>query len=253
MLEWGVGRRRTLQPRSDFGRFLDRRLAQLGLSPAQFAHRAELSLSHVYQLLRGDRADPRGTTLRKVAAALGLSQGELALALDAADEPPAEPAVDRATFFALMSAFPTGVTIVSTLDERGRPRGLTCTATCSLSADPPLLLVCIDKRSGTLPALRRTRRFVVNYLCAGRGQLANRFATRGPDKWQGVAWRPTKHGLPWLHADSLAHVECRVTNEVDGGDHVIIVGLAEGGQPPAPGTPPLTYFRRSYVALSGRP
>src|SRR5205807_7052384 len=130
-----VGRRRTTQPASSFGRLLQRQLAERRLSVGDFARRAELSPSHVYQLLRGDRPDPRGTTLHKISAALGLSEQQLTVpdhanAIDADDGPP----LDRATFFALMSGFPSGVTIVTTLDEHGRPRGLTCTATCSLSA-----------------------------------------------------------------------------------------------------------------------
>jgi flavin reductase (DIM6/NTAB) family NADH-FMN oxidoreductase RutF len=264
-----MGRRRKCAPRSEFGKFLDHELAQRGLGPVQFAERSGLSLSHVYQLLRGDRADPRGTTFSKAAAALGMTEASLAQAVfphtaagtaSAASGAPggsaqpgwqAEPhetgpRLEKATFFAIMSAFPSGVTIVSTLDEDSRPKGLTCTALCSLSADPPLLLVCVDKKSNTLPALRHSRQFVVNYLLAGRGDLANRFATREADRWTHVAWRPTTNGLPWLHADCLAYAECSVVQDMDGGDHVIIVGRVDGGQSPAPGTHPLMYFRRNY-------
>jgi flavin reductase (DIM6/NTAB) family NADH-FMN oxidoreductase RutF len=241
-----VGRRRAGQPSTPFGQFLDHQLEHLQLTPAAFAERAGLSVSHVYQLLRGDRPDPRGTTLRKVAAALGLPDDQLTAAPAQLAAERGTP-VDKATFFALMSAFPTGVTVVATLDELGQPRGLTCTAVCSLSAEPPLLLVCIDKRSNTLAALRHTRGFVVNYLLAGRGELSNHFATRGPDKFLHIPWRPTRAGLPWLYADSLAYAECGVVGEVDGGDHVIFIGRVDGGQSPAPGTQPLTYFRRSYV------
>src|SRR3977135_4659871 len=81
--------------------------------------------------------------------------------------------MDRATFFAIMGAFPTGVGIVTTLDEHNQPRGLTSNALCSVSADPPLLLVCVDKNSNTLPALRHSQKLVVNYLSAGRGGLGN--------------------------------------------------------------------------------
>jgi flavin reductase (NADH) len=253
-----VGRRRTRQPRSTFGDFLDRQLVLRGLTPAQFAQRADLGLSHVYQILRGDRSDPRGTTLQKVAAALGLSPTQLSLA-GMTPQPgilpatyAAEPGVDRATFFALMSAFPSGVTIVTTLDEQAQPRGLTCTATCSLSAEPPLVLVCIDKKSSTLPALRHTRRFAINYLCTGRDELSNRFASRSPDRWRGVAWRLTPHGVPWLYADSLAYAECALANEFDGGDHLIVVGRVIGGQAAPPGSQPLIYFRRAYPGLGSR-
>jgi flavin reductase (DIM6/NTAB) family NADH-FMN oxidoreductase RutF len=248
-----VGRRRTSQPRSAFGALLDRQLADRQLSPAEFARRADLSLSHVYQLLRGDRPDPRGTTLRKVASALGLSESDLArpdLERGEADAQ-AGPPMDRATFFGLMSAFPSGVTIVSTLDERGQPRGLTCTATCSLSAEPPLLLVSLDNRSGTLAAVRANHRFVVNYLLAGRGELSNQFAAAAPDRWKDVAWRPNRHGIPVLYADSLAHTECRLVNAIEAGDHTIVVGRVEGGRAPAPGSQPLIYFRRGYATLRG--
>jgi flavin reductase (DIM6/NTAB) family NADH-FMN oxidoreductase RutF len=250
----GMGRRRTTHPRSAFGALLDRQLADRHLSPAEFAKRADLSLSHVYQLLRGDRPDPRGTTLRKVASALGLSESELgAPQADTRDVENAQtgPPVDRATFFGLMSAFPSGVTVVTTVDERGQPRGLTCTSTCSLSAQPPLLLVSLDNRSGTLAVIRASRRFVVNYLLAGRGELSNQFAVAGVDRWKDVAWRPNGHGIPVLHADSLAYTECRLVNAIEAGDHTIVVGRVEGGRAPAPGSQPLIYFRRGYATLRG--
>ena len=228
---------------------LDQHLVAAGLSPAEFAQRADLSLSHVYQLLRGDRPDPRGTTLIKVAMALGLSETDLTLPPAASDDD--AQAVDRATFFGLMSAFPSGVTIVSTLDADGKPRGLTCTATCSLSAEPPLLLVSLDNRSGTLAALRHTARFVVNYLLAGRGELSNHFAAPSPDRWHDVAWRPNRHGIPVLFADSLAFTECRLVRAIEAGDHTIVIGRVEGGRAPAPGSQPLIYFRRGYATLRG--
>jgi flavin reductase (DIM6/NTAB) family NADH-FMN oxidoreductase RutF len=90
---------------------------------------------------------------------------------------------------------------------------------------------------------------VVNYLLAGRGELSNKFASYQPDKWVDTAWRPTRSGLPWLHADSLAFAECTLVQEVPAGDHVICIGRVDGGQPPAPGTQPLMYFRRGYATL----
>jgi flavin reductase ActVB len=154
--------------------------------------------------------------------------------------------MDRASFFAIMGAFPTGVTIVATLDGEQQPRGLTTTALCSVSAEPPLMLLCVDKQSHTLPALRQTKKFVVNYLCAGRGELANLFASKDPDKFAHVAWRPARNGMPWLHTDSIAYAECTITQEVEAGDHFVLIAQVEAGAPPAPGTKPLMYFRRSY-------
>jgi flavin reductase (DIM6/NTAB) family NADH-FMN oxidoreductase RutF len=154
--------------------------------------------------------------------------------------------MDRATFFAIMGAFPTGVGVVTTLDEQGQAKGLTTNALCSVSADPPLVLVCVDRHSNTLPGLRHTRKFVVNYLSAGRGDLANLFASKEQDKFQNVSWRPAANGMPWLHTDSIAHAECNITNEIEAGDHFVFIAEVSDGQPPAPGTKPLMYFRRTY-------
>jgi flavin reductase (DIM6/NTAB) family NADH-FMN oxidoreductase RutF len=154
--------------------------------------------------------------------------------------------MDRATFFAIMGAFPTGVGVVTTLDEQNEPRGLTTNALCSVSAEPPLLLVCVDKRSNTLAALQHTRKFVVNYLAEERGELANLFASKEPDKFKDVSWKPGSNGMPWLHTDTISHAECSINQEIDAGDHVIFIGQVEDGQPPAPGTKPLMYFRRAY-------
>ena len=154
--------------------------------------------------------------------------------------------MDRATFFAIMGAFPTGVGVVTAMDEHGEPRGLTSNALCSVSADPPLVLVCVDKNSNTLPALRHSKKFVVNYLSAGRGDLANLFASKEPDKFQNVSWRPASNGMPWLHTDTIAHAECNLSKEIDAGDHLVFLAEVVGGQAPAPGTKPLMYFRRTY-------
>jgi flavin reductase (DIM6/NTAB) family NADH-FMN oxidoreductase RutF len=155
--------------------------------------------------------------------------------------------VDKATFFAIMGAFPTGVTIVTTMDEEGKPRGLTSNAVCSVSAEPPLMLVCVDKRSNTLPALQHTKKWTVNFLVSGRGELSNLFASKEPDKFTDVSWQPGGNGMPWLHTDTIAHAECSTQQEIDAGDHVILLGLVEGGEQPAPGTHPLMYFRRNYA------
>ena len=158
--------------------------------------------------------------------------------------------LDRAQFFAIMGAFPTGVTIVTTLDNDGQPKGLTSNAVCSVSAEPPLLLVCVDKRSQTLPALQHSRRFVVNYLSAGRDELANLFASKEPDKFADVAWRQARNGMPLLHEDSLAHAECSIVQEIDAGDHIVFLGQVDDGEPPMPASQPLMYFRRTYGTWS---
>src|SRR5215216_1584785 len=145
--------------------------------------------------------------------------------------------MDRATFFAIMGAFPTGVAVVTALDADHQPRGLTTNALCSVSAEPPLLLVCVDKNSHTLPALRHSQKFVVNYLSVGRGDLANTFASKDPEKFARISWRPApQNGMPWLHTDTIAYAECSVQQEIEAGDHMVFLAQVEAGQPPAPGT-----------------
>ncbi len=154
--------------------------------------------------------------------------------------------VSRETFFEIMASFPSGVAIVTTLDDECRPRGLTTTAVASVSAHPPLLLVCVDLASRTLPALRARRRFVVNFMREGRSELCLRFASKAAEKFEGVAWSPTDSGLPLLRGDALAWAECETVEELETGDHVILLAtVAAGGGPADEGTP-LLYYRRSW-------
>jgi flavin reductase (DIM6/NTAB) family NADH-FMN oxidoreductase RutF len=165
------------------------------------------------------------------------------------DSPPnnAELVVELQAFTASMAAFPTGVTIVTTLDEEGLPVGLTCNAFMSVSVDPPLVLVSVDRSSNTLAALQRSHHFVVNFLAAGREALALRFAGKGDDKFADSLWEPTAtHGLPVLHDDSVAHIACEVVNEIEAGDHILFLGRVYEAKPPDPDSLPLLYFRRTF-------
>src|SRR5258708_35357020 len=96
--------------------------------------------------------------------------------------------VDRATFRELAGAFPSGVTIITTIGDDRSPRGLTTQAFVGLSTEPPLVLVSLDRTSRTLASLRRARVFVVNFLNAGSEELSPRFATKADDKVDGDPW-----------------------------------------------------------------
>jgi flavin reductase (NADH) len=155
--------------------------------------------------------------------------------------------VERDAFVTSMAAFPTGVTIVTTLDDQGAACGLTCNAFMSVSAEPPLVLVSVDKTSNTLPALRDAGRFIVNFLAAGREQLALLCATKRKDKLMAISWRASDYGgLPILHEDSVAHVTCDIVEEIEAGDHVLLLGHVRNLSPPEPDAVPLLYFRRKY-------
>jgi flavin reductase (DIM6/NTAB) family NADH-FMN oxidoreductase RutF/acyl carrier protein len=159
------------------------------------------------------------------------------------------PGVDPGTFRAIMGAFPTGVAIITSYDEAGRPRGLTCSALCSVSMEPPLLLLCVNGNSGALRAIRGSGGFVVNFLREGRDWLSQLFASPSDDKFGRVAWRPSAStGLPWLAEDTIAHADCRLVSDVEAGDHAILIGLLVHGSTPTDRAQPLLYWQRNYAS-----
>jgi flavin reductase (DIM6/NTAB) family NADH-FMN oxidoreductase RutF len=160
------------------------------------------------------------------------------------------PTIDRQSFFDVMASFPSGVAIVTTLTEDGVPRGLTTTAVCSVSAEPPTILVCVDLASRTLEALRASRRFVVNLIGEGRSELCLLFASKAEDKFARVTWRPTGSGMPLLADDVLAWADCATEQELEVGDHVLLVARVEAGGVQPELEPPLMYYRRSWGVWS---
>jgi flavin reductase (DIM6/NTAB) family NADH-FMN oxidoreductase RutF len=155
-------------------------------------------------------------------------------------------AIDGQLFRAVLGSFPTGVTIVTTMGNDGVPRGLTCNAICSVSADPPMLLFCLGKKGGSVSAFLEHKAFVVNFLAAGRGDLSTRFASPIEDKFAGLRWEPSAPcgGSPVLVDDIVAHAECTLSQLVDAGDHYVLIGHVMAGS--ASGGSPLMYLRRNY-------
>ena len=155
-------------------------------------------------------------------------------------------AVDKLQFRDVVGRFAAGVTVVTTVDGQARPYGLTVTAFCSVSLEPPLVLVCVDKGAETYPHFAASGRFAVNFLAADQRDLSQRFATSGGDKFAGVAWRPGRLGLPLL-AGTVGVVECRIVHAYAGGDHTIYVGEVERAE--GADRPPLLHFRGDYARL----
>ena len=159
-----------------------------------------------------------------------------------------EPAIDQAVFREVLARFPAGVVIVTAMAADGAPFGLTVNAFCSVSADPPLVLVCVDKGSNTLPAIQSARAFTVNVLAAGREELALRFASKRTDKFDGVAWEPREGGGPVFPHDTSAYLVCTVTDAVEAGDHWVFIGrVIEADHPVDHVT--LVYHRRTFGAV----
>ncbi|UCM86512.1 flavin reductase family protein [Streptomyces marincola] len=130
-----------------------------------------------------------------------------------------------AEFRELMSRFPTGVSVVTTVDADGTPQGATCSSLSSVTLAPPTLLVCLRTDGGTLQAVRETGRFAVNLLHEDAQRAAQVFAGPCADRFAEVSWRAWRpSGLPHLHLDALACADCRVSAELPVGDHVVVVG-----------------------------
>jgi flavin reductase (DIM6/NTAB) family NADH-FMN oxidoreductase RutF len=151
-------------------------------------------------------------------------------------------------FRRVLSHFASGVTIVTTCDGEQRPTGLTASAFCSVSLDPPLILICVDHKSQSFPHLRESGRFAINILHQGHEQLSRRFASTRLDKFDGVAFTMGTVGVPLIDA-ALAYLECRTVSAHVEGDHTIFVGRVEAvgvgeGEP-------LLYYGGRYHRLRG--
>jgi len=158
--------------------------------------------------------------------------------------------VDKDTFRALAGSFPSGVTIV-TSGEEGNFHAMTASAFTSLSLDPPMVLVCVDKRAASAEIIARHGRFGVNVLACGQEALSNACARRDTPEssLEGLDYRVGEElGLPLLEG-CLASFECRTMHEYDGGDHIIFAGRVESGSI-GEATEPLLYFRGSYGAFA---
>ena len=147
----------------------------------------------------------------------------------------------------LMSRWTTGVAVVTSRGEDG-PRGATTNAFTSLSLDPPLVLVCLDRSSHTLQAARESGRFCVNVLATGQEEVARRFATKlsGEEKLAAVPYEIRANGIPALQG-TLAWVVCELIRDVEGGDHAILIGRPrEAGIDPH--AAPLVFFGGDFQA-----
>lgn len=144
-----------------------------------------------------------------------------------------------------LSSVPAPVTIVTTLGEGG-PHGTTVSAFSSLSADPPLVLVALDRGSDLLGLLRETGRFAVNLLSAGQEELGLACARKGPDKFECVAWHD-EQGLPRIEG-AAAWLACEIEELLPGGDHVIVVGLVTACETSE--VDALVYHRRRFFHVA---
>jgi 3-hydroxy-9,10-secoandrosta-1,3,5(10)-triene-9,17-dione monooxygenase reductase component len=157
------------------------------------------------------------------------------------------PAVDPATFRAVLGRFCSGITVITALGADG-PLGLTCQSFSSLSLDPPLVLFSPARTSRTWPRIREVGRLCVNVLAEGHCELSAAMARSGTDKFAGVRWDTSAHGAPRL-GGAVAWLDCVVEAEYDGGDHTIVVAAVHGLSAD-PSARPLLYYQGRYAALA---
>ena len=146
----------------------------------------------------------------------------------------------------IMGHFATGVTVVTTEGPAGS-HGMTANAVASLSLDPPLVLVAVDKRAALLEYLLKNRCFAVNILRLDQEDLSRRFAAPGPKNFSDLNITTAVTGSPVL-VDGLAFLDCRVHDILPGGDHDIFVGEILAGE--YQGGEPLLYFSGRYRRLA---
>ncbi len=157
-----------------------------------------------------------------------------------------EKPVDTHDLRRAFGSFATGVTIVTTLDKQGGPCGFTANSFSSVSLDPPLVLVSVAKSAYGLSIFSESKGFAINILAEQQRELSNRFASRGTDKFSGVNRKPGSTGAPILD-DVVAWFDCENYQQVDAGDHVILIGKVADYSYNSDA--PLGFCRGAYVSF----
>ncbi|QIZ09013.1 flavin reductase family protein [Priestia megaterium] len=152
------------------------------------------------------------------------------------------PLVDQQQFKQVIGHFASGVSII-TVSNNGVDFGITASAVCSVSVDPPMLLVCVNKSTGTCHAISAAESFTVNIVNETQKELALRFARANTDKFDGVDFSYGELGNPVL-GQTLATLECRVVEEVTGGTHSVFLGEVQMAN--AADGDPLVYYRGKF-------
>ena len=134
-----------------------------------------------------------------------------------------ESTFDPRAFRRALGNFATGVTVVTAADSTGRQVGVTANSFNSVSLDPPLVLWSLDKRSNSHEVFEQASHFAVNVLAADQIDLSNNFARPKDDRFAEIAYEPGEGGAP-VFADCSARFHCEKFQQVDGGDHWIMIG-----------------------------
>ena len=154
-------------------------------------------------------------------------------------------------FRLVMGHFVTGVTVISALDGE-RPLGITVNALSSVSLDPPLVMIALDRRRFLTPVVRTAGRYAVNILSEQQQALSDCFAGApvepSREAFCGAAWHPGKTGLPIIDG-AIASLECTVVETFSAGDHDLFIGRVDALGTEDDHPMPLLYYRRRYLQI----
>lgn len=156
--------------------------------------------------------------------------------------------IDPARFRETLGHYPTGVAVITAIDADGQPVGMVVGSFTSVSLDPPIVAYLPTRESYTYARLRTSSHFCVNVLAADQRELCARFAARGADKFAGVDWTPAPSGSPILDG-AVTWIDCDVADELEGGDHYIVMGQVRDLDV-ARRTLPLLFFQGGYGRFS---
>ncbi|KUF18273.1 flavin reductase family protein [Streptomyces silvensis] len=148
-----------------------------------------------------------------------------------------------------MARFAAGVVVVTTVGDEGVPRGFTASSFCSVSLNPPLVLVCLADSADSFTAFASCGHFAVSVLSPEHRPLAERFATKGADKFASDGLSRTPGGLPSV-AGALAELDCEVHARHPAGDHVILIGRVSGTRLSEGAGSPMVYYERAFRYLA---
>ncbi|MEV8150994.1 flavin reductase [Arthrobacter sp. NPDC080073] len=160
-----------------------------------------------------------------------------------------EAVIDAGQFRQILGQYPTGVVVVAALGHDGEAIGMTVGSFTSVSLDPPLVAFLPDKASSSWRALRESGQdFCINVLGNHQEEVCRLVATRKVDKFAGIPWHPSEHGLPVIDG-CVASIDCVVRDVIDAGDHHIVIGRVRSLAMENP-TEPLLFFRGGYGSFT---
>jgi 3-hydroxy-9,10-secoandrosta-1,3,5(10)-triene-9,17-dione monooxygenase reductase component len=155
---------------------------------------------------------------------------------------------DAARFRQILGSFPTGVTVITTLEE-ARPVGLAAGSFFSVSLDPPLVGFCVMTTSNTWPVIERRGSFGVSILADDQTDICRQLASKNPDKFDSLAWSPAPvTGSPLIDG-AVAHLDCDLEQQHLAGDHWIVVGRVRALDPHRVDAEPLVFCRGSFGSV----